>query len=224
MKELDRHPFAPPDYEQVEQALRSQADESASERTSGPFDAVQRAARAVEDLVQDIRSRGLVVQQDKAGTWRLFLGTILVALLVPNAAWCGVFAQRLGPVAPHLAPGEPDKIVTPPEYNQAKRAADRDRQPLIVLIGAPWCPSCKEAEKLAPQLAKRGHYVHVNHDRFGPWCRKLVGRDVYTLPVMIVYEWKDEKEDFALRHCFRGTTALDRIRKFVYPPELVDGK
>lgn len=66
-------------------------------------------------------------------------------------------------------------------YNEAYELAVAKNQPLVVLVGASWCPACKQMEKeLIPRLADqkfRGRVVFVKVDLDREWRigHQLVG-------------------------------------------------
>src|SRR5262245_18795556 len=52
----------------------------------------------------------------------------------------------------------------PASYEEAFKDAQTRNRPLLVLIGAPWCPGCQTMkQKLLPDMTRRGHLDGVSY-------------------------------------------------------------
>ncbi len=76
-------------------------------------------------------------------------------------------------------------------YRQAYAAAQETGKPLVVLVGADWCPGCQTMHNtVMPQLASRGDlnkvaFAQVNTDREGPLANQLMSGT--RIPQLVMY-------------------------------------
>ncbi|MBI2823674.1 MAG: thioredoxin family protein [Planctomycetia bacterium] len=86
-------------------------------------------------------------------------------------------------------------------YAEAHAQAKETGQPLVVLVGADWCPACQRMKQAAmPQVARRGglakvSYAVVNTDHQGTLASRLMRGG--SIPQLIMYRetpegWKRE--------------------------------
>jgi thioredoxin-like negative regulator of GroEL len=79
----------------------------------------------------------------------------------------------------------------PPSYQEALQVAQKRQQPLLVLIGAQWCPGCiTMKQQVIPSLAKRGAlkpvtFTTVDYDADTATAQQLMR--VGSIPQLIVY-------------------------------------
>lgn len=60
-----------------------------------------------------------------------------------------------------LAGGAPDKPVS---YEEAYEAANKSKKPMLVLVGAEWCPACRSLKQTTlPQLLRDGKLAGVSY-------------------------------------------------------------
>lgn len=91
------------------------------------------------------------------------------------------------------------------DIDVAREHAAAARKPLLVLVGAEWCPACNRIEAAyGAKIASRGVYVHLDWDRHPKLIRRL-GLAIVRLPTLIVVEG-------AKRRVFVG---VDQIRLFL---------
>lgn len=87
-------------------------------------------------------------------------------------------------------------------YAEAHRVTTETGQPMVVLVGADWCPACQRMEKsVLPQLRRRGvlgkvAFAIVNLDRQRTLGRQLTGGG--PIPQLVMYRrtnngWKRRK-------------------------------
>lgn len=71
-------------------------------------------------------------------------------------------------------------------YAEAHAASLADGKPLLVAIGAGWCPGCKADEAILAKLDKSGvHYAHIDVDAQPVLARKfMVGN---SIPQTVLY-------------------------------------
>lgn len=81
------------------------------------------------------------------------------------------------------------------DYDSALERAEADGRPLVVLIGAPWCPGCRTMKNSTiPRMTKAGKldkviYTEVDSDQQPRLADKLMRGN--TIPQLIVF-YKDE--------------------------------
>jgi len=79
----------------------------------------------------------------------------------------------------------------PPSYQEALQDAQKRQQPLLVLIGAQWCPGCQTMkQQVMPSLAQRGAlkpvtFTTVDYDADTATAQQLMR--VGSIPQLIVY-------------------------------------
>src|SRR6266436_3048045 len=79
----------------------------------------------------------------------------------------------------------------PPSYHAALRDAQVQQRPLLVLVGADWCPGCRTMkQRVLPALARRGalrpvRVAHVNADADADTARQLMRGS--SIPQLIVF-------------------------------------
>jgi thioredoxin-like negative regulator of GroEL len=82
------------------------------------------------------------------------------------------------------------------DYTTAYHEAARTGRPLVVLIGAEWCPGCQQMKHTAiPQLEKQGglskvSFAYVNSDHQSSLASKLM--EGGSIPQLIMYHKTDE--------------------------------
>ena len=86
-------------------------------------------------------------------------------------------------------------------YTEARNQQQETGRPLVVLIGADWCPACQTMKNSAlPQVQKRGalskvSYAIVNTDQQGALARQMMKGG--SIPQLVMYRetatgWKRE--------------------------------
>ena len=81
-------------------------------------------------------------------------------------------------------------------YDEAYRLAAETGQPLVVLVGAEWCPACQGMKQtVVPQLVRRGSlkkvsFAAVNTDRQSGLAGKLMRAS--SIPQLIMYVKTDK--------------------------------
>jgi thioredoxin-like negative regulator of GroEL len=79
----------------------------------------------------------------------------------------------------------------PPSYQAALQDAQKRQQPLLVLIGAQWCPGCiTMKQQVIPSLARRGAlrpvtFTTVDYDADTATAQQLMR--IGSIPQLIVY-------------------------------------
>lgn len=78
------------------------------------------------------------------------------------------------------------------DYSTAFREAERTGRPLVVLIGADWCPGCRQMKYTTiPELERRGGlrnvaFAYVNTDQQGKLAGKLMQGS--SIPQLVMYQ------------------------------------
>lgn len=101
-------------------------------------------------------------------------------------------------------------------YNAAYAQAREAGQPLVVLIGADWCPGCRTMKQsIMPQLAADGTlktvaYAQVNTDQEGALARKMMSGS--SIPQLVMYY---ETENGWQRKQITGASPTSEVTRFI---------
>ena len=87
-------------------------------------------------------------------------------------------------------------------YNEAYRTTEDTGRPLVVMVGAEWCPGCVQMKhSVMPVVERNGGlknvaYAYVNTDQQGPLAQKLMRGG--SIPQLIVFRktadgWKRDQ-------------------------------
>ncbi len=104
-------------------------------------------------------------------------------------------------------------------YDEAHRVHVETGRPLVILVGADWCPACVSMKQsIIPQALRQGvladaAFAQVNTDQQPDLARKLMRGG--SIPQLIVYHksgtgWK--------RRELTGAQSVTAIQKLVSPP------
>jgi thioredoxin-like negative regulator of GroEL len=112
------------------------------------------------------------------------------------------------------------------DYTSAYHQTAESGRPLVVLIGADWCPGCRQMKYTAiPELEKKGGlskvaFAYVNTDQQGELARKLMSGG--SIPQLVMYHKTDSGWK---RQQLTGVQSLSAIRAFLdqaTDPEVTD--
>ncbi len=101
-------------------------------------------------------------------------------------------------------------------YEQAFQQSTETGQPLVVLIGADWCPSCQVVKReILPKLRRQGSFegvafATVDSDHERKLAAKLMSGT--KIPQLIVYEKNDQGW---VRRQLTGRYNLERVATFL---------
>ncbi len=101
-------------------------------------------------------------------------------------------------------------------YADAYRIHKETGRPLVVLVGAEWCPACRSMKQSTiPSLTRSGGlddvvYVEVNTDRQSSLAQRISGGG--AIPQLVMYY---ETDDGAKRVKVVGARGVEGIRDFV---------
>jgi len=82
------------------------------------------------------------------------------------------------------------------DYAEAREQMLESGRPLVVLVGADWCPACRQMKSsVMPEVARRGgleevSFSMVNTDRRSGLARKLMSGG--SIPQLVMYRRTDE--------------------------------
>lgn len=82
-------------------------------------------------------------------------------------------------------------LVTGADYGEARQAAVASNQPLVVLVGAEWCPACRTMKQsVLPRLRNRGllnrvNFAQVDTDSHPVLSRRLMSGS--SIPQLVMY-------------------------------------
>jgi thioredoxin-like negative regulator of GroEL len=102
------------------------------------------------------------------------------------------------------------------EYAEAHKLHSDTGQPMVLLVGAEWCPGCVQMKNnVLPRVARRGllrrvAFAHVNTDHDSRVARSVMQGG--TIPQLIMYRktatgWK--------RHMLVGAQSPERVEAFI---------
>jgi thiol-disulfide isomerase/thioredoxin len=105
------------------------------------------------------------------------------------------------------------------DYATAFKESEKTGQPLVLLIGAEWCPGCRQMKYTTiPELEKKGGlrkvaFAYVNTDSESALARKLMRGG--SIPQLVMYHktdtgWKREQ--------LTGAQSTSRIESFIAGP------
>ncbi len=104
----------------------------------------------------------------------------------------------------------------PQTYNEAYKQAETNGQPILVLVGADWCPGCRTMKgAVLPQLQKGGklksvNFAHVDTDGSAALAAHLMRGN--SIPQLIVYA-KTEKGWH--REQITGATSEEAVEQLI---------
>jgi thioredoxin-like negative regulator of GroEL len=114
-----------------------------------------------------------------------------------------------------------------PTYAEARKASTETGQPMVVLVGADWCPACKVMkDTVLPQIRQHGvlrrvAFALVNFDRE----KELAGQLTAGGPIPQLLVFRREGSDWRLRRLIGGydaKTVENFIAQGIEPPKAGD--
>jgi thiol-disulfide isomerase/thioredoxin len=102
------------------------------------------------------------------------------------------------------------------DYDAAYRQTTETGRPLVVLVGADWCPGCRQMKNTAmPEVEKRGglndvSFAYVNTDKQSDLAGKLMKGG--SIPQLIIYHKTDSGWQ---RQQLTGAHAPGEIEAFI---------
>ncbi|MBN2292786.1 MAG: thioredoxin family protein [Pirellulales bacterium] len=102
------------------------------------------------------------------------------------------------------------------DYASARAKTEKTGKPIVILVGADWCPACVQMKKdVMPKIRKQGvleqvAYATVNLDKEGKLGKELTGGG--PIPQMIMYR-KTHKG--WLRRCLIGGQSPKTVKSFI---------
>lgn len=105
---------------------------------------------------------------------------------------------------------------TESDYARAYKAHQESGRPLVVLVGADWCPGCRQMhDSTIPQAERTGmledvEFVYINTDRQRSLATKIMHGG--SIPQLVMYH---ETEKGWQREQLTGAQPLSTIRSFV---------
>jgi thioredoxin-like negative regulator of GroEL len=105
------------------------------------------------------------------------------------------------------------------DYATAYKQAEENGQPLVLLIGADWCPGCQQMKYTTiPELERKGGlrkvaFAYVNTDQESALARKLMRGG--SIPQLVVYRKTD---DGWKRKQLTGAQSTGTVETFLAAP------
>jgi thioredoxin-like negative regulator of GroEL len=104
----------------------------------------------------------------------------------------------------------------PQSYDEAYKQAETNGQPILVLVGADWCPGCRTMKgAVMPQLHKGGKLKTVNYAQVDTDANSTLASHLMrgnSIPQLIVYA-KTEKGWH--REQITGATSEDAVEQLI---------
>ena len=103
-----------------------------------------------------------------------------------------------------------------PTYDDALEVTTKTCKPLVVLVGADWCPGCRTMKQSSiPQLQKQGglervSFAVVNTDHEGSLAREITGGG--SIPQLVMYTKNEGKWQ---RQVLVGAHSPSEIERFI---------
>ena len=107
--------------------------------------------------------------------------------------------------------------VDPVSYSRAAKEAEAKQQPLLVLIGADWCPGCQTMKRgVLPSLARKGglskiSYAVIDTDREPQLAGELMRSG--AIPQLIVFSRQSDGQWH--REQIVGATSEQRVQALI---------
>lgn len=101
-------------------------------------------------------------------------------------------------------------------YKDARAEAEKSGRPLVVMVGAEWCPACMKMEQdVLPDVKERGilsevEFATVNYDQQRSLARELTGGG--SIPQLVMFR---RTSDGWMRSRLVGSQSLDGVKKFI---------
>lgn len=101
-------------------------------------------------------------------------------------------------------------------YREAYEHSQKTGAPLVLLVGAEWCPACQTMQSASlPQVARRGllsrvAFTYVNVDRQRDLARKIMQGG--SIPQLIMYRHTDQGWQ---RSQLTGSQSADSVAQFI---------
>ncbi len=101
-------------------------------------------------------------------------------------------------------------------YEEAYNVSTKTGKPLVVLVGAEWCPGCRTMKNnVVPQLRKNGAlegvaYAEVNSDQQPQLARELSSGG--SIPQLVIYH--QDKEGWN-RQVFVGARSVAEVERLI---------
>ncbi len=101
-------------------------------------------------------------------------------------------------------------------YSDAHAEAEKTGRPLVVMVGADWCPACvRMKEDVLPDVKKRGilsevAFATVNYDQQPSLARELTGGG--SIPQLLMFR---RTPDGSMRRRLIGWQSVDRVKRFI---------
>jgi len=137
--------------------------------------------------------------------------------MVPRLVTSLVVTMSVALAADSGLPNDADKpAVSFVSYKDAYRRAQEDRLPLVVFVGAEWCPACRKMEEtVIPNLPKspifqNGVFARVDYDQDTKLAQAITGGG--ALPQVVIFP--PQGSDGKLRRVV-GAQPVEKLFQFL---------
>lgn len=115
------------------------------------------------------------------------------------------------------APTEAPATQKAQTYAAAYKQSQEEGQPLLVLVGAEWCPACRQMKQaVIPQAARQGVLDHVAFAQVNTDNEPGIARQIMrggSIPQLILY--RKTEDGWKLTRRFVGAQSVETIRSAV---------
>lgn len=99
-------------------------------------------------------------------------------------------------------------------YDEAYKSAQVNGKPLVVLVGADWCPGCViMKDKIMPKVdTSNVNYATVNSSTHPKLASELLSGN--SIPQLVIYK-KTEKDGYRLSYRKIGVTTVEEVERAI---------
>ncbi len=110
-------------------------------------------------------------------------------------------------------------LTGPQEFGTAKRNAEENGNPLIVVVGAEWCPACVQMKNnTMPQVEHSGaladaEFTYIDYDEHPELAKKLMSGQ--TIPQLMRFQYKQQDQQWTVRRYQGSPGSFQQVSGFI---------
>ncbi|MGI9515991.1 MAG: thioredoxin family protein [Pirellulaceae bacterium] len=107
----------------------------------------------------------------------------------------------------------------PQEFGTARQNAEENGTPLVVVVGADWCPACVQMKtNTLPEVERSGvlantEYTYVDYDSNPDLARKLMRGT--SIPQLMRFQYKEQDEQWTVRRYQGSPRSVQQVSGFI---------